>query len=68
MTARTCETCRHWKVVHFADANRYEDRCFRTSRDKSGIGWSIVAETHTDNFMGLKQRCGPQRKWWEERE
>lgn len=21
MTARTCETCKHWKVVHFSDAN-----------------------------------------------
>ena len=63
MTLRTCETCIHSAPRTFA--GREELRCFRTSRNKAGIGWSITAETHKDNIMALAHRCGPDRDWWE---
>jgi len=68
MTARSCETCIYRAMRTFA--GRDEARCFYTydqvRRDSGqGIGWSLVAETHQDNFMGLAHRCGPDRDWYE---
>ena len=66
MTTHSCETCIHSAPRTFA--GREELRCFKATRDRSGIGWSVYAETHEDNPTQLKKRCGPDLNWYESRE